>query len=1096
MESEGRSGPPPAACRLHVPDLDEDEGEVEISIRPKCSPLPRRRTSFSDDEGEESGRVFTPGGSRRVSFADAKGLSLVHVKEFDSCDVPTAPQSEGDGMSAEEYSLAPLTFQSPLSPEDLLVRVQEQKIELESLELIPGTTTLKGLICVLNMSFHKAVYVRTTLDSWASHFDLLTEYIPNCDGDAHTDRFSFKLTLVPPFPEQGSRVDFCLRYETPVGTFWANNDCRNYVLVCRPRAKERGVRHEKQNAQKKSCLKSVSQIFSEDTLEISPEKLSEDKPTKEDGVNQDFQSNQSKEDSKNLQVEIKHNCSRRNQRKAARMARVKDYFSQRDGVVAASDTSRLEEIPAGDRTAAKCFSEQKPKLEDPAGIPEKTFGETSTRRNETRIPNESQTPEEITLSSLPQGDASTRKSNDNEYFKTLVSEPEKKTENCRSPSNGVPFEPATPPLRHQLLGGTEDDWTWPENTQEVNSIGRGVVENVTWNKQDVRILQNLVTNDIKKQDSLDGVHGSVTEDPGLRSMDKMQNHQDIWETVTKNSTLNGTGIRLNPSQMDTSASGSSRSVQNHSEIGEDHQVSSATGGGSDGEEDVVKGHQKHEKQLNNGTGESRNSDFEICLPGNNIWRRDHQENRNTDRNADMDLPSRGSLGLDFESESIQVPTCPPIRRSEGGFENNNALLASLVSEDIKNQTGLEFDGWSHSGNSVGGATNSEDFNRPKGCSYSATDGTGVGKPSTFLETQETYLKDNAIHHFCEDLDNHSQAVSFFVAVSDSWHEDLQEPDRSPEIDQIQNGEAMLEEENVSEEEEPKDVQNCPGIERLDNPKEDIAAMKTPTVEEAGLNETTWGAEAHLAEMLEGKKKVEVREEGADHDAAYVRKDQRDVEKRNKENLDGVEDKDDSQMWRLDQKELEEELWTHLCEDPGSGEDPKAQILDESPLREDDRLSEEPESDEASVETDSDDEVELYMHCLRAVQTKDRGAEVAFGLSERPSLRRSKALSSPMPSISEALDEERGGLWESHENPPTASPKPSRPEMADGNAARSRETCTRDCVSKTLLYATLMAVFVVTAYYYDFLACFGLYLISVLWLLCQSEKQTIKDNSIG
>ncbi|XP_077567500.1 uncharacterized protein ppp1r3ab [Stigmatopora nigra] len=921
MESEGQSGPPNTSTYplLHVPDLDEDDGEVEISIRPKCSPLPRRRTSFSDDEGEEPGPVFTPGGSRRVSFADSKGLNLVYVKEFDSCDVPTAPQLDVDGISAaEEYSMAPLTFQSPLSPEELLVRVQEQKIELESLELIPGTTTLKGLVCVLNMSFHKVVYVRTTLDSWVSHFDLLTEYIPNF-GHAHMDRFAFKLTLVPPFPEQGSRVDFCLRYETPVGTFWANNDCRNYVLVCRTKAKEWGGRHEK-----KSCLKSVSQIFSEDVLEISTEKLSEDKPTKEDGVNQAFQPNQLKEDSKNLQVEIKQNCSRRNQRKAARMARVKDYFSQRDAV------------------------EPKPKHEDPTAIPDKTLDKTPSGQNESRTPNKSQTPEKITLSSLPQGDVSTPKSNNNEYFKNLVSEAEKKTENCQSPSNGVHFE-------HQLPGRTEDDWTWPENTQEVNSI---VLENVTWNKQDVRILQNLVSNDVKKQDSVDGVHGSVTEDPGMRSMDKMQNYEDIWENVTKN----GTGISSiqEVSQMDTSASGSSPSVQNHSEtIGEDQQVSSTIGGRSDGEEEeeVVTGHQKHdEKQLNNGTGESRNSDFEISLSGNNIW-------------TDMDSHSRASL--DFESENIQG-----IRQSEGGVENNDAVLATfknLVSGDVKNQTGLEFDELDR--NSVGGATNSEDFNRPKSCSFSADDGTSI-----FLENrEETCIRED---QFCEDLDNHSQAVSFFVAIADSWHENLQEPDRSPEIDQIQNWEAMLEEANISEELEPK---NCPGIARLDNLKEDIAP----------LNETLWGAEAHLVQILEDKK-----------------------------DLDGVEDKDDNRKWQLDQKKLEEELWKHLCEDGGSEEDPKTQILAETGLQEDDQLSEEPE-------TDSDDEVELYMHCLRAVHTKDRGAEATFGLSERSSLRRSKSLSSPMPSISEVLDEERGGggLRESRENP---SPKPSRPKMADGN----------------------------------------------------------------
>lgn len=259
MEFVGQPRASEACSLLGVPglssvDVDDDECEVVIGIRPKSSPLPRRRSSENIEDSEPP-----LSGSRRVSFADAKGLSLVQVKEFDSWDVPKLPgcdSSEGEGKDEEKYFLSPLTFSLPLPTEELYVKVREQKVELETIELLPGTTILKGVIRVLNVSFNKAVYVRTSLNAWSSHFDLLAEYMPG-SNDSLMDLFSFKLTLVPPFAEQGARVDFCLRYETPVGTFWANNNDRNYVLFCHQRVKERKGPPQSENVNKKSCLKTI-----------------------------------------------------------------------------------------------------------------------------------------------------------------------------------------------------------------------------------------------------------------------------------------------------------------------------------------------------------------------------------------------------------------------------------------------------------------------------------------------------------------------------------------------------------------------------------------------------------------------------------------------------------------------------------------------------------------------------------------------------------------------------------------------------------------------------------------------------------------------
>lgn len=78
-----------------------------------------------------------------------------------------------------------------------------------------------------------------TLDDWVSYYDILAEFMPNSCG-SETDQFCFKISLVPPYQRDGAKVEFCIRYETSIGTFWANNDDKNYTLIC----------HKKENVSK------------------------------------------------------------------------------------------------------------------------------------------------------------------------------------------------------------------------------------------------------------------------------------------------------------------------------------------------------------------------------------------------------------------------------------------------------------------------------------------------------------------------------------------------------------------------------------------------------------------------------------------------------------------------------------------------------------------------------------------------------------------------------------------------------------------------------------------------------------------------------
>ncbi|XP_055078516.1 protein phosphatase 1 regulatory subunit 3A [Periophthalmus magnuspinnatus] len=353
-------------------DSDNDDEEVVIGIRPKSSPQPRRKTSVSEEESDIS-EPPSLSGSRRVSFADTVGLSLVQVKEFDKWDIPQLPDFlDSTNNDEDEYFISPFNFPLSLPSDEIVAKVLDQKVELESIELLPGTTILKGLIRVLNISFTKAVYVRTSLDNWLSHFDLLCEYIPG-SSDGHSDSFSFKLTLMPPFAEQGARVDFCLRYETPNGTFWANNRNRNYVLFCYKRKKEIQDKPQREHLNKRSCLKTVSQSFSVDESMSCPERenhapdvTTQQKiiiETSQTSAQSDSSPVKSEEEANTLQGENRRNRNRRNRRKAARMARVREHMAQKDLTSQDSETQAPPEqhIPTAQE------QNQNSKLSNPKG---------------------------------------------------------------------------------------------------------------------------------------------------------------------------------------------------------------------------------------------------------------------------------------------------------------------------------------------------------------------------------------------------------------------------------------------------------------------------------------------------------------------------------------------------------------------------------------------------------------------------------------------------------------------------------------------------------------------------------------------------------
>ncbi|NXB30213.1 PPR3A phosphatase, partial [Eulacestoma nigropectus] len=258
---------------LKVPtgnDSTSEDEDVNIDIKLRFSPRPRRRNSSASEEEEAD----TPTNiSRRVSFADAFGFDLVSVKEFDIWEFPNTGQendTEDEVFPQDEYFFSQ-QFTLPASQEELLQKVREQKVMLESVVLLPGITCMNGIIRVLNVSFEKQVYVRMTLNNWLSYYDILAEFMPNSCG-SETDQFCFKISLVPPFQKDGVKVEFCIRYETSGGTFWANNDDKNYTLICHKKETvpkvDNKLQKEVTDRSLKGCLK-MTQSRKEEILATS-----------------------------------------------------------------------------------------------------------------------------------------------------------------------------------------------------------------------------------------------------------------------------------------------------------------------------------------------------------------------------------------------------------------------------------------------------------------------------------------------------------------------------------------------------------------------------------------------------------------------------------------------------------------------------------------------------------------------------------------------------------------------------------------------------------------------------------------------------------
>ncbi|XP_067091246.1 uncharacterized protein ppp1r3ab [Osmerus mordax] len=1171
MEPAAGETPTGAGDLLGVPgswDGDDDEDEEEVGgIKPKSSPCPRRKTSVSSEDSELE---LPPSRSRRVSFADVLGLSLVSVKEFDAWDIPRLPGCgdplEGDGKEVEEYDLSTL-FTLPLPSQELALRVRQQKLELESVELLPGTSVLRGVIRVLNLSFDKMLYVRTSLDAWASHFDLLAEYVPG-SGDGVTDCFSFKLTLVPASGSQGARVDFCLRYETPIGTFWANNSDRNYVLFCHQKVKETKEKLQS-DAQKKSCLKAISQIFTTEEHFSSTNAEHTGVPQHEDNkpVPNIDSLGATEEEKEKLMVESRQNCTRRNRRKEARMARVRDYFSQRDDFTSENKNKPVD--PSQPLTEHNTLT-VKSLPSGPETQPQPLKHNTSNRL-------------QIQSDSMATSDKTGRPS-------------------TNEAAGSQDFVSAVGPITSDLGGS--------EVTIISNNLSALTDEHAPSCQTD-NMSYEMVESILMQMENTVVEERGESDDPGVGFPDDVVSsavpvsqtsgvtfgtvlaplyHQVFCQVESDRQNVtnkrNQTSLSRGRLHDGKSATGISQRYASTHEIDYGFNLTSDSGGThveqSGNQREPLKSDARWLVLGLSGQSKPVSDEADRCVPrtGPDVLaptapipeapqgpsEADHFPHQ-AKRNSSSQIPPEDCISLDSEKGSD---------KEEDGFQSNDWCGKTILPtegegggniRDTKDV--IEYDSKSEEGDKLAvtftekdvgfvedhdGSSKDPHFDERQKCDNQNVDEKDWekiveeeedmwldedGEESKIDQEEREEDSDERVDKVLEELVEKEKMVEQEQIIVEEKEQEEMYVDEC-RIEEIEEREVELDEKGVEMDEsgveievegskdeikeedddelqleEEEMVEDEEEIVNKEDGEEIIIGRETDEVEIGERDEYTDGEQDQIGSkaqieaadhLLTAEHRNSTFESGSEVERVNANKSKNThVEdsrwERNEENLDIVEDApyDDCADHDNDQ-------YSVVREEMDS-------VKGDGPLRAGKPCYEDGDERSISTESLSDDEMDLYLHSLRAAQkqgaalatagcSKDTPVATSFG--KRPSISRSKQLPSPMPSISESVDEEQPNDaledlldFETVDEPPVTSLSAlfKGEGSAENNLAWWRETFSFHSISKALMYSFLLVVFFVVAYHYDFLACFTLYLFSVLWLCCQGEKQTPRDNTV-
>ncbi len=195
-------------------------------VKPALRPSSRRR--YSSMPG-------TPTYHKSVHFNDNDN----QTRHFLQVDKPIAV-SAGTSPVEQYESESEFPFDEPKAereirlanfPPDTFDR-RSKPVRVERIFLSADKQTLVGVIACQNISFHKLVVARFTLDYWKTTSEVVADFNndpkhPTTDG---CDRFNFHIKLSDQANIDNKTLLLCVRYNVGGHDYWDNNDNTNYQI--------------------------------------------------------------------------------------------------------------------------------------------------------------------------------------------------------------------------------------------------------------------------------------------------------------------------------------------------------------------------------------------------------------------------------------------------------------------------------------------------------------------------------------------------------------------------------------------------------------------------------------------------------------------------------------------------------------------------------------------------------------------------------------------------------------------------------------------------------------------------------------------------
>jgi hypothetical protein len=223
--------------RIKPPLLRKKSGEL---VKPALRPPSRRRPSSMPG---------TPTYSKAVHFNE----DIEQVRHFLQVDRPIAVSAGSSPVetydSESEYPFEDTRVKTPEweiklanFPSSETHERQSAPVRVERIFLASDNQTLVGSIACANISFHKFVVARFTLDYWKTTSEVVAEFnqdVRKKHKDDGYDRFNFNIKLADQANLESKTLLLCVRYQVNGQEFWDNNNSMNYQVDFSKKTKQR-----------------------------------------------------------------------------------------------------------------------------------------------------------------------------------------------------------------------------------------------------------------------------------------------------------------------------------------------------------------------------------------------------------------------------------------------------------------------------------------------------------------------------------------------------------------------------------------------------------------------------------------------------------------------------------------------------------------------------------------------------------------------------------------------------------------------------------------------------------------------------------------